>query len=73
VIDAPLLYRLIAVALIVYWLVQVAVTVRKPADWQPRGLERFPFRVSRREYLMFGVLGVVAGCAVLGFSFVAFQ
>jgi hypothetical protein len=66
-------YRFLGIGLIIYWLMQIGLTIPKPADWQPRGAERLPIRISRRRYLAIGVLGVIAEYAVLGFSLVAFR
>lgn len=65
-------YRLIGLGLIAYWVVTLVVTARKPADWQPAGAERFPFRITRNLWLVAGVLGVIAGIGVVAFSFVLY-
>ena len=67
-----LIYRLIGVALIVYWVVTLVTVARKPRDWQPAGGERYPFRVTRNMWLAGSVLGVIAGIGIVAFSFALF-
>jgi hypothetical protein len=52
--------------------VMLASIARKPADWQPAGAERLPFRITRNLWLVAGVLGVIAGVGVVAFSFVLY-
>ena len=64
------LYRVIAVAIIVVWARALFETRGKPVAWVPRGYERSPFRMTRDRYRFFSVAGILAGCAVLAWSFV---
>lgn len=70
--EFPVVFRLIALAVVGFWLVQIARTIRKPPDWQPQRADQSPFRVTRNTYLMAGLLGVIGGASVFAASFVLF-
>jgi hypothetical protein len=68
-----IIHRLIALGIVAFWIVQIAIAARKPPDWQPPRAETFPIRVSRNLYLAGGVLGIIAGAVVFALSFVIYQ
>lgn len=63
-------YRIVAVVIIVLWARALFETRGKPAAWVPRGYDRSPFRITRDRYRIVSVAGVLAGLAVLAWSFV---
>ena len=67
-----IVYRLFALGIIAFWVIQIAIAARKPPEWQPARADQFPIRISRNLYLMAGVLGIIAGAAVFAISFVLF-
>jgi hypothetical protein len=70
---AVVVVRLIALSIVAFWIVWFVIAVRQPPDWRPPRAETFPIRVSRNAFLAGAVLGVIAGFAVLAFSFVFFS
>jgi hypothetical protein len=71
--DFLVIYRLFALGIVVFWIVQIAIAARKPPDWQPPRAETFPIRVTRDRYILGGALGIIAGAAVFALSFVLFS
>jgi hypothetical protein len=67
------IYRLFAVGIVVFWIVQIAIAARKPPDWQPPRAETFPIRLTRDRYILGGMLGIIAGATVFALSFVLFS
>jgi hypothetical protein len=62
-------FRFVAVAIVAYWIVNIAIAYRKPPDWKPTFSRSWPFpRPTRRLWISAGVLGVAAGVALLIFS-----
>ncbi len=73
-VDASaIVYRLMALALVAFWIIQIAIAARQPPEWRPPRADRFPIRISRNAYLVSGVLGIIAGLAVFAYSFVFFR
>ena len=70
--PSVLAFRLVALGIALYWIVQIAHAWRKPAEWRPAGSERFPVRLSRDRWIVVGVLGVIAGLAAFAYSFIVF-
>jgi hypothetical protein len=72
-VDAlVIVYRLFAIGIVVFWIVQIAIAARQPPEWQPPRAETFPIRITRDRYILGGALGIIAGVAVLALSFVLF-
>lgn len=67
-----IVYRLFAIGIVAFWIVQIAIAVRQPPEWQPPRAETFPIRITRDRYILGGVLGIIAGIAVFAISFVLF-
>jgi uncharacterized membrane protein len=67
-----ILYRIGALVIVAFSIVQIAIAARQQPDWQPPRADKFPIRVSRNLYIVGGVLGIIAGVAVLALSFVLF-
>jgi hypothetical protein len=64
-------YRLICVAIVVFWVAALLTTRGKPPDWRPPRSDRIPgFRISRDFYRIAAVLGIIAGLGVFAWSFV---
>lgn len=66
------IYRGIALLIIVVWGWRLIATLRQPPTWEPPQRDGFPVRITRKLWLVAGVLGVLAGVAVFAFSFVLF-
>lgn len=67
------IYRVLALGIVAFWVVQIAIAARQPPEWQPPRADLFPIRVTRNLWLIGGALGIVAGLAVFAFSFVFFS
>lgn len=65
-----LFYRLIAVAIVVFWIWQLMTTRGKPIDWRPPRAERFRAPITRDRYRVASVLGMAAGLGVFALSYV---
>jgi hypothetical protein len=63
-------FRVIALAVIGFWVVNIAVAYRKPANWRvPHMTASWPFpRPTRKLWIVAGLLGITAGCGLLLFS-----
>jgi hypothetical protein len=69
-----LFYRIFALGLVVYWLIQIVHAFRQPPDWRPRRSEGFPlFVITRNRWILAGALGIAAGFSVFAWSFVVFR
>lgn len=65
-------YRLVALAIVAFWIVQIVIALRQTPDWRPPRAEAFPIKISRNGYIAAGVLGIVAGATVFLVSFAVF-
>jgi hypothetical protein len=66
-----LIYRVVALGIIAFWAAALVQSLGKPPDWEPRGYSRRGVpRISRDRYRLAACAGILAGLAVLAFSFV---
>jgi hypothetical protein len=71
-VDAVLMvWRFVLLGIALYWLVQIAIVLRKPADWRPPNAERYPWLpITRNRWLAGGVAAIVICSALIVASFV---
>jgi hypothetical protein len=63
--EFTLIWRLMLVGIAAYWVLWIAIAVRKPRDWRPPRAEKFPFfTITRDRFIVGGVAGI-AVCVVL--------
>lgn len=67
------MYRLFALGVVAFSVIQIVTAFRRPPDWQPPRADQFPIRVTRDRYIAGGVVGIIAGGAVFALSFVLFR
>jgi hypothetical protein len=67
-----MVYRLIAVIIVIVWVGHIAKAARQPPDWEPAWAQTLPVRLTRNRSILVGMLGIIAGLAVFVVSFVLF-
>jgi hypothetical protein len=72
-VNLATIFRLGALALVAFWIVQFAVAARQPPEWQPPRADRWGIRVTRDRYLMACVSGISAGVVLFVVSFLVWS
>jgi len=68
--EFTLIWRLVLVGIAVYWVLWIAIALRKPRDWRPPRAERFAFfTITRDRFIVGGVAGIVVCIVLLVASF----
>ena len=68
-----IVFRLFGLAIIVTNALQLLRAIRSPAGWRYPEPARYRYSLSRKAWIVEGALGVVAGIAVLAYSFWLFS
>jgi predicted metal-binding membrane protein len=64
-----IVYRLVAIAIVASWARSLFRAASMREDETAPGFDRFPIRMTRNRLIASSILGIVAGLAVLAFSF----
>jgi hypothetical protein len=70
--NSDVILRVAAIGLVVYWVVQLVLTARKPRTWRVPRSEEYGIPLSRNGWLVSCILGISAGLMIFALSFVLF-